>query len=714
VLRRFRSSKNSSNRINFRTGGARITGSTLIRLVLLCLLFTGRGEAENYYRYWVWFADKGTGLPKTGPERTTAPAYSEALRQLTPRAISRRQKVLSPETLVDDADLPLYQPYIHEVESLGGILIHQSRWTNSASFLLTPDQVAAAGKLPSIKSISRVALLRHRTPESETKSQIYYSKPVSLDYGRSYQQLQTIAIPQLHAFGITGRGVLIGMLDSGFRWRAHEALMSRHIIAEHDFIYNRNITSDQQNDTPGQDEHGTLTMSALGGFKPGQLIGPAFDADFALAKTELIYPSKQTDTDSLREEDNWVAGIEWLEALGVDVVSSSLGYDTFVDGPGYSWNNGDFNGRTTHAAQAAVRAARLGVVVCDAMGNEGNGDGIAGTMLTPADADSIISVGAVDFSGILAGFSSTGPTNDGRTKPDVVAPGVGVYCALPPGPATYSTISGTSLAAPLTAGSAALLLSVRPELTPIQLRNILRSTATPLTDIHLFPQSPNNFTGWGLINAFRAATSLGVLFGNIPAVAVVDSMSIVSTCVLSGSGIRSDSVILSYAIGDGGTFFSIPMRLDSPMVYATSGRYRATIPRQLAGTRLRFTITARDSGQQSYQSPPPGQNTGWQLLYGIPGIYEPSQVPESYILHQNFPNPFNSGTAIQYDIPLADRVRISVYNTIGQLVAVLADDVQDAGSHTVLFQASGLPSGVYFYRLSTSSFTSTKKMILLR
>jgi len=114
------------------------------------------------------------------------------------------------------------------------------------------------------------------------------------------------------------------------------------------------------------------------------------------------------------------------------------------------------------------------------MGNEWNGDGIVGTMTTPADADSVISVGAVNFDGRLAIFSSTGPTNDGRIKPDVVAPGVNIYHARVPGPDTYGYSQGTSLATPLTAGAAALLLSVRPELTPVEVRDALRSTAAPI------------------------------------------------------------------------------------------------------------------------------------------------------------------------------------------------------------------------------------------
>jgi hypothetical protein len=483
----------------------------------------------------------------------------------------------------------------------------------------------------------------------------------------------------------------------------HEALRSRTVASEHDFIFNDDTTADQEADIPGQDAHGTATMSVLGGYSPGKLVGPAFNASFILAKTE------DTRSETRIEEDNWAAAMEWMEAEGVDVASSSLGYDLFDDGTGYTWENGDFNGRTSVTAQSAARAARLGVVVCTAMGNEHNGNGVIGTLLTPADADSILSVGAVTFARKLAAFSSTGPTNDGRTKPDVVAPGVGVYHAQVPD--FYLSSDGTSFSTPLTAGSAALLLSARPDLTPIQVRDALRNTATPVLDNTRFPTSPNNFTGWGLINAFNAALSFGPIFSNEPAIAAVNSRSVVSTKVVSKFGIRPETVLLYYALGNNAFFSSVGMSLDSGAFFPTSGKYSVSIPPQRLDTLVRFFIEARDSANNSFRSPAMPFISGmWQLHYGVSGVHI-----ISYELDQNFPNPFNSTTVIRFHVPRTEHVTLKVYNVLGEEIETLLDRVQDAGSNlSVSFSGNNLPSGVYFYRMTTPSFTSTNKMILIR
>jgi serine protease AprX len=652
-------------------------------------------------RCWVVFTDKGSAVS------------SMQVPGISARALARRAKTLPAGLLTDASDFPVYPRYIRQVEALGGILLNESRWLNAASFLLTPEQSLAVRSLPAVRSIQPVAISRIRPVDRTSADPVHLPRITSENINYT-AQLNALSIPLLHSLGINGKGVLVGMLDSGFRWRDHEALASSTVVAEFDFIHNRSVTSNRPDDTPGQDAHGTMTFSVIGGFAPGHLVGAAWGASFALAKTELIYPSSVYDTDSLREEDNWVAGIEWLEGLGADVVSSSLAYSTFVDGPGYSFAHGDFDGRTSLAARAAARAARLGVVVCTAMGNEGNGDGTTGTLLTPADADSIISVGACDSSGILAYFSSTGPTNDARIKPDVIAPGVNIACAVIPGPSTYSAGNGTSFATPLTAGTAALLLSVRPEMTPVEVRDILRSTATPITDAGSYPQSPNNFTGWGMINAFRAVAAAGVIFGNEPVVTTTDSLTNVSAYVISPSGINPSSVILSFASADSGAFTQVVMECDSPAIYPTSGKYRCTIPVQPLGSILRFLITARDSTGRNYQSPHPGSSTFWTLRYGSSGLYDPAMHPSAYLLHPNYPNPFNSGTTISYDLPAGGRVKLSVYNLLGQHVATLADDDEATGPHKVYFLGESLSSGVYFYRLSTPAYTFTRKMILLR
>lgn len=684
----------------------------VIGTALLCLeLAQGASpaNAQTARKYWVYFTDKGQSAPSTGTLPETSPLYSKALKDLSLRALTRRAKVLPPDAVVSAEDLQLFQPYLQRIAAAGGIVVQQSRWLNAASVLLSPDHVAALAAYPFVNKVVPVVVFTGMKNEVKTPP---LSKTAALNYGPSATQVQLIDVPSLHEIGITGHNVLIGMLDSGFRWRVHESLRTRHVIAEHDFIFNDDTTANQLGDSPIQDQHGTLTMSTLGGYMPGQLIGPAFDADFVLAKTEYI------PTETRIEEDNWQAGIEWMEGLGVDVVSSSLGYNTFdPPGGGYTWVNGDFDGRTTVTAVAAARAARLGVVVCDAMGNEGNGNGTIGTMLTPADADSIISVGAVSFSKQLAYFSSTGPTNDGRIKPDIVSPGISVYCASTAGPGSYFYVQGTSLATPLAAGSAALILSARPELTPIQVRDALRNSAEPLVDAVNFPTSPNNFTGWGLINAFKAALSFGPVFSNTPVVSGVDTTSIVGITVVSKFGLDPTTVMIHYAVGSSSVYNALPMAVDSSMFFPTSGRYRITLPRESLGTLVKFYVSASDSGANSYQSPPPVTGTVWRLYYGVPGIQPLPLLPYAYALYQNYPNPFNPSTKIMYDLPRTERVIIKVYNVLGEFVATLVDEVLDAGvaasRQPVLFDGSNLPSGVYFYRIITPSFTATRKMMLI-
>jgi len=686
---------------------------TAAAVVLFIVSFPSTALSQSERKYWVYFTDKGPYLPADGILVKNSFSYKKALGCVSPLSLARRSKVLSPDSLVDAADLPLYEPYIQTVTRFGGVLAQKSRWLNAASFILASRQLTLVGQLEFVSKVIPVVAFRGLRKESKSEhSPPALQKSTSLDYGQSLHQLQMINIPALHISGITGDGVLIGMLDSGFRWRTHEALQTRNVINEHDFIFHRDVTANQANDAPNQDTHGTLTFSVIGGYAPGKLIGAAFTSGFVLAKTEYI-PSE-----TRVEEDNWAAAIEWMDSLGVDIASSSLGYDTF-DPPdsGYTWEHGDFNGRTSITAKAALRAARLGIVVCTAMGNELNGDGVRGTMLTPADADSIISVGAVDFSYRLAYFSSTGPTNDGRIKPDVVAPGVGIYYAAVPGPDTYSYSQGTSLATPLAAGSAALLLSARPELTPLEVRDALRSSADP-ADLDSHPLHPNNFTGWGLVNAFNAVLAFGPVFSNKPSVNAIDSKSTVSTIVISRKGLKPESLILHYAAGADTQFTAIQMMLDSVMYFTTSGRYKVTIPPLPLGTRVRFYIEASDSSGNLYQSPPPIRRSTWQIKYGIGGLGPPGSLPTAYELLQNYPNPFNSKTNITYNLSQRDRVTIKIYNVLGQYVATLADEIQEGGDASsrppAVFDAGNLPSGVYFYRLTTPSFNAVRKMLIIR
>jgi serine protease AprX len=468
--------------------------------------WTSEMSGQPVQKYWIYFTDKETPavmLQKRTLNRREAAAY------ISENAIKRRMKVMPENRLIDEADLPVNERYIRQLGSYG---IHPSnilRWFNAITAYLSADQVQEISHTPFIRSIVPVRTITRRMEPREAQLVIPPMRSQrttsAINHGAAEAQLRAVNIIPVHQAGVTGRNIIIGILDTGFRWKSNPALMGINVLAEYDFIFKDSVTANESQDTPDQDSHGTNTLSILGANLDGVYVGAAPEASFILAKTEDIRSETKV------EEDNWAAAIEWMENLGVDVVSCSLGYSDFDphgSNPGdYTWSNGDFNGRTTITAQAALLAARRGVVVVTCMGNEGNGDGVTGTLITPADADSIISVGAVRYmmpdSGDLASFSSTGPTNDGRIKPDVVAPGVGVAIVTPDG--AIITGNGTSYSTPLAAGVAALVLSANPSLTPVQVRNALRNTATNAS-------SPDNYYGWGEVNAFAAVN----YFDSIP------------------------------------------------------------------------------------------------------------------------------------------------------------------------------------------------------
>jgi hypothetical protein len=264
---------------------------------------------------------------------------------------------------------------------------------------------------------------------------------------------------------------------------------------------------------------------------------------------------------------------------------------------------------------------------------------------------------------------------------------------------------------------ATLLLSVRPELSPVQVRDILQATADTIDAVN-YPVRPNNFTGSGLVDASRALFSVGPIFGNMPAIRIVDSISVVDVTVASGSGIRPGNVVLHYAIGSGQSYAPLPMTLDSAMVFPTSGRYTVAIPALPYDTLVRFYVSADDSSSRSYQSPAAVTGNVWELHYGVTGVEPRLGFPKGYVLDQNFPNPFpspaNPQTLIRFELPHREHVSLRVYDMLGREVATLLDEVVDAGFQTVRFDAGNLASGVYLYQILTPSFRAARRMLIVR
>jgi subtilisin family serine protease len=451
---------------------------------------------------WVFFRDKGT---------TPLSKLAQPSSLVSERSLKRRLNVLPADQLVDETDLPLEKSYVDQVAALVTKVRQQTKWLNGVSVEATPEQLARVSNLPFVKEIQPVARFWNKRsvevpspPESSPSGRTKGAEPDSLNYGPSQTQLQLINVPAVHNTGNSAQGILIGVFDNGVRLLSHHTFdnLRPRIVAMHDFVDNK-VDVQPDNPSAGFGAHGVITLSTIGGYSPGQLIGPAYGASFILARTENdsasdFYPS---------EEDNWIAAAEWAESLGVQVTSTSLGYfehvktdSPWVVDPATSWKWSDMNGKTIPISRAATLAARKGVVVVNSAGNDAS-RGDPNTLIAPADADSIVSVGAVTANDQIASFSSYGPTVDGRIKPDVVAQGVFVRCADPIVDSLFTYASGTSLSCPLVAGAAALILKAHPTAKPMDVVNALKATANNAA-------VPNNHYGWGLIDVLAAINYL--------------------------------------------------------------------------------------------------------------------------------------------------------------------------------------------------------------
>jgi len=443
-----------------------------------------KGHGDNFVA-WIYFRDKGPGkLQKMEEAKVT----------LNIRSLNRRLRH-GFESLVDEYDLPVYQPYVDLIEQYVHRVRHTSRWLNAVSVEATRQSLEMISHFRSVKKVDEVQVYTYSDPVIEKKTEPVPQSPLAenivFDYGASFAQVDQLNVPSLHNVGYSGRGVLICMLDDGFNNLGHEALDHLDIVATWDFL-NGDLHVFDEETQMGNGDHGTKTLGTIAGFEPGELVGPAFGASFLLGKTE------NSEWERHIEEDHWIAGAEWADTLGADIISSSLGYrDRFSSGEGdYSWL--DMDGETTVVAKGANIAASRGILIVNSAGNEGRSQSGRNTLVSPSDSDNVVAAGAVDSQGSRARFSSIGPTADGRIKPDVMAMGEMVYSAAPTGIDEYELVDGTSFSCPLVAGVAALILEINPSWTNQDIMTAMRSTASQF-------EFPDNRYGWGIVDAQKAA-----------------------------------------------------------------------------------------------------------------------------------------------------------------------------------------------------------------
>ena len=630
---------------------------------------------------WIFFKDKGQRLNK----------YFDAPGNVVSElSLKRRAKTLNKSSLIDITDLPVCTAYISGLQSLGFELKQISRWFNGVSGFIAKKDF---NKLISLSYVQNTDVVVQYMKIPEIQKPHYELPKISpeaiqsnvLNYGNSLTQNQQINIPALHNLGYKGQGVTICLMDDGVTLLSHNAFSSMNIIATYDFVNNRTYIGDGQGGM-GIGNHGTETLSAIGGYLPGLLIGPAYGANFLITKTE----NSQSNTPL--QEDNWIAAMEWADSIGVDITSSSLSHLYYISPyPSYTWMSMD--GKTSMITKGSLMAARKGIIVVNSAGNNGY-DPSHNTLGVPADADSIITTGADSSNGLRADFSSVGPTFDGRIKPDVMAMGVNVVVANPDHATEVTLNDGTSFSCPLTAGVCALLLSKNPNLTNMQVRDAIRNTASNHS-------APNRLIGWGLVNAKLAAnySTLPVeitsftadIFGNI-----IDLKWTTATE-------NNNQGFEIQRINENGTFNSVGFVKGNGTTAISSYYSFEDINPQYGMNKYRLKQIDND-GVFTYSSVVSLNFTG----------------NSNFVLYQNYPNPFNPSTVIKYKVPLESTVSIRFFNSLGQLVHEVNEGIKLPGNYEIKFNSSGLPSGIYFYTLNAVSkdgsndFSIVNKMIVLK
>lgn len=443
-------------------------------IIFACLLLSITNEllAQFPGKYWVKFTDKN-GSPYTIGNPS---AY------LTARSIARRT---AQGIAIDITDIPVNQTYINQINATGAQVFQRSKWMNAAIVIINnATQLSAINNLTCVSSSAPVGkYIKTKSSEELSVNAIEpsykkQSQVTAYNYGPSFTQVNQIGADCMHNEGYRGQNMVIAVIDAGFENvntnPVFDSLRNEgRLLGTRDYV--------QGNTSVNEDYlHGANCLSLIAGNTPGQLIGTAPKAGYWLIRSE------DAATEKIIEENNWVVAAEFADSVGADITTTSLGYTTF-DNPSQNHVYADLNGRTAVASIAATMAARKGIFVLNAAGNEGGG--AWNYIGVPADADSICAVGAVNGSGVHANFSSVGPTSDGRIKPDLSSMGQGSYVCNANG--LFSSGNGTSYATPILAGAVACLWQANPTKTNMQILQALRATASQATN-------PDNVYGWGI------------------------------------------------------------------------------------------------------------------------------------------------------------------------------------------------------------------------
>lgn len=465
-------------------------------LIALC---TGAFAQIGPDLYFIEFTDKNN----------TPYSLDNPQEYLSQRAIDRRQ---AQNIAIDSLDLPVNPSYIAALQELGLEIVNPTKWLNGTT-VRTNDYnlVLQARNLPFVKSTPRFEIDTVETAKKVAKSMmvtenrqstnIIAPKYTDSEYGLSYNQIALHNGHLLHAEGFKGEGMLIAVTDGGFtnadQMRSLEYLRnSGRIVATRDFAYNGSTVY-------GHHVHGSMVLSIMAGYLPGEYIGCAPEADYILITSEC------DDYEEIIEEFNWVSAIEYADSMGADLANVSLGYVDF-DSERYNHSREDMDGHTNPSSIGANIAASRGMMIVVAAGNSGQDENGHVWIGAPSDAYDIVTVGAIDVYEDCAPFSSYGFVEENRIKPDIASVGWNTYVDYVND--SIDIGSGTSFATPLSTGLIACFWQKFHDKTSAEIRETLFSATRPTNpiwdeDTTLTTGTPNIFTGRGIVD-FEVASNL--------------------------------------------------------------------------------------------------------------------------------------------------------------------------------------------------------------
>lgn len=444
-------------------------------MVVLFLLY-GKLSATGYC-FYIQFTDKNNS-----PYTLSNPAE-----YLSARAIERRAFFNIP---IDSTDMPVNPQYVKQLADKGLPVFATTKWLNGVTVVLNDSaQIEQAKSLPFVKYIQYTGILPETSNAFPAPSKI---KTAEYNYGDAEQQINLHNGKFLHQNGYSGENIHIAIFDTGFNGVNTNPAFQRmqdegRLIDTKDFV-------NPLSDIFAENMHGALALSTMAAEIDNVYVGTAPKASYLLIRTESV------EGEYLYEPDLWISGAEYADSLGVDVMTTSLGYTTFDD-PTMNYSYSDLDGKTARASIAANMAFEKGILVVNSAGNEGNSGWKY--ISVPADAEGVITVGSVTTDSVRSIFSSLGPTYDGRIKPNLCAIGNSTALLDKNGSPTYG--SGTSFSTPIIAGLMACYLQAAKALEPTLSLQEIKNNIYEAANQH---SSPNNETGYGIPDFEKALKKL--------------------------------------------------------------------------------------------------------------------------------------------------------------------------------------------------------------